>query len=370
MSRERPVNFGYMGLSESTIKWLKDHEGIDTKNETTPSLDRHNEQLRQNETKPSIDKQSLKNGFRKKHLFGDHLEKTKLYFATEWPFIIEECDAWQDAMERCYISLQNKKDSDKKGIITQCQTRFSKNYKKEMAWRMQQFSEKMQKGGFRQCLQITLSTDPKKFNNLAEVGEAWKRCLENFMDFMNKRLRDAGKKQASFYLRACELTESGLLHVHIGLYGAGLTGKIKQQKYNRKTRTYDTYTDYLFPQKDINDLWKKYGLITGDHNIGTWVNKAPVNEISDYITKHVAKSWGGESNDMLEAFLYYTNMRQWSSSRGAVPKLPDSIEAWEFRGVAFSPVEAILERMDMEKEGIRLISDDTIEWERKQQVNT
>jgi len=374
-----------MSLSSSTEEWLKAWRESDETGKrfndsvckeaiesgiSLPLID-SNEQLRQSPNKAPITKQSLKNGVGKKHLFGDQLEKTKEFFADEWPQILEDCDNWQDAMEACYIALQNHNAEDKKGIIVQCQTRFSKNYKKETAWRMSEFSKKMQHGGFRFGLQITLTTDPKMFNSLAEVGEAWKRQLEKFMDFMNIRLRRAGKKENSFYLRACELTESGLLHVHIGLYGAGIAGKIDHQKYNRKTKQYETSKDYLFPQKDINELWKKYGIITGDHNIGTWVNKSPVNEVSDYISKHVAKSWGGESNDMLEAFLHYTNMRQWSASLGAVPKLPDgTIEAWDFRGLARSPGEAVLDRQDMIDEGRKIIKDGLVEWERKQQVNT
>lgn len=362
-----------LGISTSTEAWLKawreseetgkrfndsvilDAEGSDR---SLPLID-SNEQLRRNSTKASISKCSLKKGFQKKHLFGDHLEKTKAFFADEWPIILEACDNWQDAIESCYIALQNHNAEDKKGIIVQCLTRFSKKYKKETAWRMQEFSREMQKGGFRFGLQITLTTDPKKFSSLAEVGEAWKQMLEKFMDFMNSRLRRAGKKGISFYLRASELTDSGLLHVHIGVYGPGIAGKIEQRKYNRKTKQYEVYRDYLFPQKDINELWKKYGMITGDHNIGTWVNKSPVNEVSDYITKHVSKSWGGESNDMLEAFLHYTNMKQWSASQGAVPKLPEGcIESWDFRGLARSPGEAVLDRQDMINEGRKIIKDE------------
>ncbi|MFA4956891.1 MAG: hypothetical protein WC556_07975 [Candidatus Methanoperedens sp.] len=358
--------------SEDTGKRFNDSVTTEAKDngKSLPLID-SNEQLRQNSNNAPITKQSLKNGFGKKHLFGDHLEKTKAFFADEWPQLLEDCDNWQDAMEACYIGLQNHNAEDKKGIIVQCQTRFSKNYRKETAWRMSEFSKKMQKGGTRFGLQITLTTDPKKFSSLAEVGEAWKCQLEKFMDFMNTRLRRAGKKKVSVYLRALELTESGLLHTHIGLYGPGVAGKIEQKKYNRKTKQYETYKDYLFPQKDINELWKKYGMVTGDHNIGTWVNKSPVNEVCDYISKHVAKTWGGESNGMLEAFLHYTNMRQWSASKGAVPKLPEgSIEKWDFRGLARSPGEAVLDRKDMIDEGRKIIKDGLVEWERKQQVNT
>lgn len=233
---------------------------------------------------------------------------------------------------------------------------------------MQKLSEKMQRGGFRYGLQITLTTDPKKFLCLDDVGDAWKMFLEKFMDFMNARLRRAGKKGTSFYLRACELTESGLLHVHIGLYGPGIAGMVKQQKYDRHTRTWTTQKDWLFPQKDINDLWAKYGVISGEHNIGTFVNRAPVSEVSDYITKHVAKSWGGESNDMLEAFLHHTGMRQWSASKGAISALPPSVESWILRDISYNPHEALLERLEMIGEGIKIIDDDTIEWERKQNL--
>ncbi|MDP2753737.1 MAG: hypothetical protein Q8P40_05020 [Nitrospirota bacterium] len=168
------------------------------------------------------------------------------------------------------------------------------------------------------------------------------------MDFANARIRRAGLKDVTCYLWANELTDSGLLHIHIGFYGKGITGKHTKIYANGKTKT-----DWLFPQKDIVALWSKYGI--GEI---AWVNKAPVNELCDYVTKHVSKSWGGEANEMLEAFLHYTNMRQWSASKGAIPKEPPSIEAWEIITIAFSPGEAILHRDQMQDEGVVFIKDD------------
>ncbi|MCZ7382292.1 MAG: hypothetical protein O8C64_12070 [Candidatus Methanoperedens sp.] len=348
-------------------------------NKEIPSLDRHFVQLRQGSNTDSNKNLSIlkpPNEILKNHdvelkaflksqgiLFGDSLAGTKLYFGDEWEKLLEDYNKWKTAMEHCYLLLKNKKgfepsrqaqdgfyrsSVDKKGIVAQCQTRFSSKSKKITRWRMEQFSDKMKKRGLRFGLQITLTTDPKRFSNLKEVGEKWKFFLEKFMDFMNARLRRAGKKETTCYLRACELTDSGLLHIHIGLYGAGITGKI--------TRTYadgHKVKDYLFPQKDINDLWEKYGI--GEIS---WVNRAPVDEVCDYITKHVAKNWGGESNELLEAFLHFTNMRQWTSSKGAVPKEPPCVERWEVMNVAFSQGEALLARAEMIKDGCVLIQDD------------
>lgn len=347
--------------SEDTGKRYNDSfSGVTDK---TSSLDRHFAQLRQASDKrfekdhsTFRTEEQLKAYLRKNgYLYGESLEQTKVFFADEWDKILAEYDSWREAMERCYLVLKsknpNQKGLNKKGIITQCQTRFSPKKKKETRWRMEQFSEKMKKGGIRRGLQITLTTDPKRFGDLNDVGAAWKIYIEKFMDFANARLRRAGKKNTTCYLKACELTESGLLHVHIGFYGPGITGKL--------TKTYadgTTKTDYLFPQKDVKALWSSYGVGEIVH-----INKAPVNELCDYITKHVSKSWGGESNDMLEAFLHYTGMRQWSSSMGAIPKSPSAIERWEVVTVAFTPVEALIFRENLIKDGHKFIKDDLAE---------
>jgi hypothetical protein len=307
-------------------------------------LDRQFAQLRQYEPhseKTEISKQQSK------MVFGDSLDKTYLYFSDEWDFIIERKNAWQNNMEKCYLLLKNNNDdyfdnSKKKGIVAQCQTRFSPKRKKDTHVRMEQFSKKAMWMNTKKGLQITLTTDPKKFDTLAGVGDKWFFGDKKFKDWMNLRLRRAEKKQSSIFLASREITESGLLHTHIGLIGKGITGKILMRKYNYHIREYEYIREFLFPKDDIKKEWSKVG--AGEV---TWINAAPVNECVDYITKHVAKSWGGKSNDMLEAFLHYTHLRQWSCSRGAVPKIPPSIERWELWAFANNPGEALLYRQDL-----------------------
>lgn len=336
-------------LDRQFAQLRQNHDNQDAKPENTHIKTFRKLDINEIEHKAYQDSLKLKswlkeNGF----LFGESLEQTKVYFGDEWSEIIESYEKWRNNMERCYIVLKNKKENDKKGIVAQCQTRFSPKAKKITRWRMEQFAQKVKKGGFRYGLEVTLTLDPKRFGNLRAVGENYKIFLEKFMDFANLRLRRAGKKDTTCYLRACELTESGLLHVHIGFYGAGITGKIKKVYANGKV-----VIDYIIPQKDVQDLWEKYGI--GEI---AWIKKKPVNEAVDYVTKHVVKSWGGESNLMLEAFLHYTGMRQWSSSKGAVPKEPPCVERWELVNVAFSQGEALLDRDEMVKGGVKLIQDD------------
>lgn len=335
-----------------------------TKNVIIPSLDRPFVQLRQGVPEDCNSEQDIKKFLKSNGiLFGGSLEGTRLFFAEEWDGIVEEYGKWRRAMERCHLVLKSKKGSEPsrqekdnffrrspgfKGIVAQCQTRFSAKSKKIIHWRMDEFSNKMKQKRIGTGLQVTLTTDPKRFSNLKQVGEKWKFFREKFLDFANARIRRAGLKGVTCYLWANELTESGLLHIHIGFYGKGITGM--------HTKTYadgTTKTDWLFPQKDLAALWSKYGI--GEI---AWVNQAPVDELCDYVTKHVSKSWGGESNEMLEAFLHYTNMRQWSASKGAIPKEPSSLEAWEIITVAFSPGEAILHRDQLQDEGVIFIRDD------------
>ncbi|MDP2753736.1 MAG: hypothetical protein Q8P40_05015 [Nitrospirota bacterium] len=146
------------------------------KNEKIPSLDRHFVQLRQGETTPLNHEQELK-AFLKSNgiLFGDSLEGTKLYFADEWDEVVEDYEKWRAAMERCHLILKSKKGSEPsrqekdgffrkspgfKGIVAQCQTRFSAKAKKIIHWRMEQFSNKMKQKRIGTGLQVTLTTDP------------------------------------------------------------------------------------------------------------------------------------------------------------------------------------------------------------------
>lgn len=357
----------FQGVSDDAIasimEWRNKDEN-DRKDKTTTVLDRQYAQLRQEEDEATIRQKELKTFLKSKGiLFGDSLDGTKFYFADEWDKLIEDYEKWRTAMENCYIILKNKnkgetsrqqqdqlyrKSGGKKGIIAQCQTRFSPEKKKVTRWRMEQFSNNMRRGGFREGLEVTLTTDPKRFADLKEVGTEWKFYIEKFMDFARTRLNRAGKKGLYCYLRACELTKSGLLHVHIGFFGAGITRKIIKKHADGKV-----VEDFIFPKDDIKALWTKYGI--GEI---TWIGAKPINDLTDYVTKHVSKSWGGESNEMLEAFLHFTGMRQWTSSVGAVPKAPPSVEKWELVGLAFSPVEGLIFRDDLISEGYELIQDD------------
>ncbi len=335
-------------------------------NGATPVLDRQFAQLRQIEpvagnTEKSVDALQCKSytgsidgGF------GDTLGRTYLYFHNEWDRLIAEKNAWQAMCEDCYLILRNSNpdliNNNNRGIIAQCQTRFSPKRRKETHQRMDMFSKKVGEMQIKKGLQITLTTDPKKYDSLAGVGDAWYFQLSKFIDWMNIRLRRAGNKGTSVYLTAKEITESGLLHVHIGIYAKGLTGKILMRSYNRHTRKHEYIREYLFPKEDIKKEWAKLGV--GEI---TWINAAPVNEVVDYVTKHVSKSWGGKSNDMLEAFLHSTNLRQWTSSRGAIPKPAPSVEKWERIEFAFSPAGAALYRQDMIDANVKIIKDDLSE---------
>lgn len=343
-----------MSFSTSTEAWLKAWRESDetgkifndsktennVKSESSSFLDRQFAQLRQ------IERHSG---------FGDSIDKTYRYFEDEWEKAIEEKEIWQANMEGCYLLMKNRdvSNNNSKGIITQCQTRFSIKRRKETHMRMEGFSKNIGNRQIKKGLQITLTTDPKKFGSLDEVGDAWYNQLGTFLDWMNKRLRRAGKKECSCYLTAKEITQSGLCHTHIGIYAKGIAGKILMRKYNRHTKTHEYVKEYLFPKDDVKKEWSKLGV--GEI---TWINSAPVNDVVDYVTKHVSKSWGGKSNDMLEAFLHKTGLRQWTSSRGAIPKAAPAVETWEKVAFAYNPCDAAVYRQEMIGEGVKLIKDE------------
>lgn len=310
------------------------------KPEATPFLDRQFAQLRQIEAHSG---------------FGDTVDRTYRYFEDEWEKAINDKEIWQANTEGYYLLMKNRDltKSDSKGIITQCQTRFSIKRKKETRMRMESFSKNIGKLNIKKGLQITLTTDPKKFDSLEAVGDAWYFQLEKFLDWMNLRLRRAGKKEISCYLTAKEITQSGLCHTHIGIYAKGIAGKILMRKYNRHTKKHEYVKEYLFPKEDVKKEWEKLGV--GEI---TWINSAPVNDVVDYITKHVSKSWGGKSNDMLEAFLHKTGLRQWTSSRGALPKPAPAVESWEKFAFAFNPCDASVYRQELISSGAKLIKDE------------
>ena len=160
----------------------------------------------------------------------------------------------KDIIQKCLIlkrtHRQTGKVEFKKMPYT---TRFTsinriKENMKEFDRRFNYFSEKHNKAVF-----LTLTTDPKKFNNLNEACENIGKAFKKLMDYLNRRHKaeNGGKLD---YISAFEFSPSGgLPHLHIIIFGVDYLDLSDNRKKND-----DSKAKYKSVHK-ISELWEKYG---------------------------------------------------------------------------------------------------------------
>jgi DNA-binding HxlR family transcriptional regulator len=181
---------------------------------------------------------------------------------------------------------------------------------------------------YKNAVFLTLTTDPKKFNNLQHSYKAFSQNLNKFFSYLRKKF-----KKRLPYINVFEFTESGLLHCHIVIFGV----------------------KYLLNSKKISYLWNKYGqgkiikiyALKSDDGGFTWLKNKPADckekSLSNYLTKYLRKAF----YDKEALSLYWaSNKRFYTYSRVLYKNEKDikpKFKKWEYVGV--------FHKIDIEKAG-------------------
>lgn len=187
---------------------------------------------------------------------------------------------------------------------------------------------------YRKACFLTITTDPKKFNNLWEANRNFQTAWNRFVQLLTKRFGRRPK-----YITANEYTKNGKLHSHALIM-----------------------LDYLMPHKELSKVWDRcgQGKIVWVYNVYRtntkkgmeWrfdARKRPPRSkgisTGDYIKKYLKKSmlastdkWDDQA--AIQSMYWIMNKRFWSCSRSFLPdsktdeELPECPEEHKFKFLA------------------------------------
>ena len=187
---------------------------------------------------------------------------------------------------------------------------------------------------YRKACFLTITTDPKKFNNLWEANRNFQTAWNRFVQLLTKRFGRRPK-----YITANEYTKNGKLHSHALIM-----------------------LDYIMPHKELSKVWDRcgQGKIVWVYNVYRtntkkgmeWrfdARKRPPRSkgisTGDYIKKYLKKSmlastdkWDDQA--AIQSMYWIMNKRFWSCSRSFLPdsktdeELPECPEEHRFKFLA------------------------------------
>ena len=151
---------------------------------------------------------------------------------------------------------------------------------------------------YKNAVFLTLTTDPKRFKSLYHSWRHFGIALNRFMSYLTKYLR-----KRPTYIAVYEFTKSGLLHVHIVIFGLS----------------------FLIPKQQITKEWERCGqgtinyvyAIKNDGRKWSWVREKPNTrnantDVKTYLCKYLKKCLF-ESEQLVLYFV--SNKRFFSYSR-------------------------------------------------------
>lgn len=214
---------------------------------------------------------------------------------------------WRIESESRYIRIRKKDGSATAN--KKLETRYSNSYGKKIEKRMKWLSHTYKRS---QCVLLTLTLDPKKFDDNKEVMlDVIKPELDRFMKALRMRFKRDGRVFPP-YIHAVEIMKGkapyfkgrGNPHLHIVFFGAAR----------------------LIDWRDIRDLWGNGFIYINKTKDGERVRN-PVNYVTKYITKTFCNT--NFDNVYTQSLLWIKGMRSFDRSKGLiVPLSPKSSGDW------------------------------------------
>lgn len=216
-----------------------------------------------------------------------------------------------------YLSFDKKgivlSDIDKNFLI-RYNTKFSNHYAEKVKRRMDFLSVN---NANMNCVLLTLTLNPEKYDNLVEMWLSIKKEQNRFMTRIKQILRDKGIKDIK-YLSIIECQKG--------------TDIFNKKGESVKTSWLNPHIHIVFfGLKRLMD-WRKIESIWNNGYI--WINRAKDNKKIrkpiDYITKYITKTDTDRFNIRNQAIQWFFNVRSFSYSKGLVFPLNYSVNNSEF----------------------------------------
>jgi len=244
--------------------------------------------------------------------------------------------SYDDEVSQKIIALIS---NDGEIIGSQYSTRFNDVRKAAISLKKFDHAVDLSLGQYRKAVFLTLTTDPKLFDNLWQANRSFSKSWNKFLSFITKKFD--GKRPK--YLTAFEYTKSGLMHCHAIIF-----------------------VDYLLDVRKISDEWSRIGQAEVVHIYALhnqiarggktrqwqWLKFKPKdprtgkaikgNSGTDYLKKYLKKATLAmvitESNDKkhhpderyeIQSLYWAHNKRFWTCSRCFLPQNEEDIEEEE-----------------------------------------
>ena len=139
---------------------------------------------------------------------------------------------------------------------------------------------------------LTLTTDPKRHQNVTEANKAFGPALNRFMTWLRKSVKERGYGKLS-YISANEFQKNGLLHAHIVVFGLPYLDHYKRISY-LWSRTGQGEIVYLYSlRKDAKGwYWTK----------GRPKDAEKGQSCGDYLKKYISKNLQDDGQDLYWVF--------------------------------------------------------------------
>ncbi len=152
-------------------------------------------------------------------------------------------------------------------IVLPYRTRFTDRRYVKRLWRVLNEIFRVANERYKEAVFLTLTTDPKRFGSLYESWRHFSIAFNRFMSYLSKRL---GERPV--YVAFYEFTKSGLLHVHVIVFGRV----------------------FLLPKDTITRVWSRCGqgevnYVVALRNFGGRWRGGDISNLKGYLAKYLSK---------------------------------------------------------------------------------